>query len=266
LVKVNFDFKTTARQPSFAQHVNVFEPKKKNTGNCFPLFLFLLLRHSIRCNLLRFAQDDNGVKKIFAIDDFSNCVLFCKMSEEWRNEPASERQMQKLQFFGCTWDDGITKGQASDAIDECAKRFPEVEAAYQNRPATEQQRSVLRGFGKRPRATLTYGKAKELIKGCENFDWLKEVEKIDKEYVIDVSMWEELYPGLTYSRVQKAAKLLDEMQPGWRQENNHLDIMLSKVAELNPKLLERWSPGSLASNPARFLRRDFGVIRSRFVL
>jgi len=36
------------------------------------------------------------------------------MSEDWRNEPATDEQKDKLRFFGCTWDDGITAGQASD--------------------------------------------------------------------------------------------------------------------------------------------------------
>src|SRR5712671_1654715 len=52
------------------------------------------------------------------------------MSDDWRNEPATERQKEKLHFFGCTWDEGITAGQASDALEECAKQFPDVEAAY----------------------------------------------------------------------------------------------------------------------------------------
>ena len=148
--------------------------------------------------------------------------------------------MDKLRFFGCTFDDGITKGQASDAIDECIKNFPGREKAYQDRPATEQQRSKLRGFGKRPRGSLTYGRAKELIEECESHDWQKEVEEIEKEYIIDVEDWAEFYPGLTWKRVQDAAKSLDEERPGWRNEKDDRDLMLAKVAQLNPKLAERW--------------------------
>ncbi len=162
------------------------------------------------------------------------------MSDDWRNDPATDKQKAKLHFFGCTWDDGITKGQASDAIDECVKQFPEKETAYQNRPATEQQKSTLRGFGKRPRVTLTYEKAKELIKECETADWQKEIEEIEKEYIIDVEDWAELYPGITWKRVQTAAQTLDKARPGWREDKNHIDIMLEKAAELNPQLLERW--------------------------
>jgi hypothetical protein len=57
------------------------------------------------------------------------------MSEEWRSDPATEKQKEKLLFFGCTWSEGITKGQASDAIGECVQKFPEKEAEWQSRRA-----------------------------------------------------------------------------------------------------------------------------------
>jgi vacuolar-type H+-ATPase subunit E/Vma4 len=68
------------------------------------------------------------------------------MSNDWRNDPATEKQKEKLRFFGCTWEEGITKGQASDAIDECVKMFPEKEKEYQNRPATEAQMKEIRAY------------------------------------------------------------------------------------------------------------------------
>jgi ankyrin repeat protein len=91
-----------------------------------------------------------------------------------RDEPATEKQKEKLRWFGSTWDDGITKGQASDAIDECVKRFPEKDLEYYNRPATEEQREQLKSYGKDPdkcrgkprRQPLTYGEAKEWIREC----------------------------------------------------------------------------------------------------
>ncbi|MGZ4963011.1 MAG: hypothetical protein ACXWDN_02990 [Limisphaerales bacterium] len=103
------------------------------------------------------------------------------MNTDWRNDPASEKQKEKLGYFGCTWDEGITKGQASDAIDECIKLFPEIEAAYYNRPATEEQRAKLQAYGvdpdgardeededtDEPTGPLTYGQAK---------DWLEDLE------------------------------------------------------------------------------------------
>jgi ankyrin repeat protein len=88
-----------------------------------------------------------------------------------RNEPATEKQKEKLRFFGCTWDDGITKGQASDAIDECVRQFPEIDNAYYNRPATENQMTQIRGLlADTPdeiEESYTYGEAKELILDCE---------------------------------------------------------------------------------------------------
>src|SRR6267154_1021281 len=97
--------------------------------------------------------------------------------ERWRNDPATEKQKEKLRYFGCTWDEGITKGQAHDAIDECVRQFPERDREYYNRPATEDQLAKLRAYlapddeepedyaeGDKP---LTYGQAKELISEFE---------------------------------------------------------------------------------------------------
>ena len=78
------------------------------------------------------------------------------MSEDWRNDPATEKQKGKLSFFGCTWDEGITKGQASDAIEECVKNFPETQQAWLNRPATSEQLEELRSYGEEPNSDLTY--------------------------------------------------------------------------------------------------------------
>jgi ankyrin repeat protein len=89
-----------------------------------------------------------------------------------RDEPATEKQKEKLRWFGCTWDEGITKGQASDALDACASQFPDRDAEYYSRPATEDQKAKLRSFRKNPDdnrrdGPLTYGEAKDLIRDCE---------------------------------------------------------------------------------------------------
>ena len=109
------------------------------------------------------------------------------MSEEWRNDPATEKQKEKLRFFRCTWDEGITKGQASGAIDECVKKFPDWEFMYQNRPATEEQKALLRSYGKRPLHTLTYARARDKIKECEGIGWQKDISK-------SVDRWEKQNP------------------------------------------------------------------------
>jgi hypothetical protein len=94
-----------------------------------------------------------------------------------RLEPATNKQMAKLRWFGCTWDTVITKGQASDAIEECVRRFPQLDADYYSRPATEEQLAelvpYLRADGETPDdyaapgRPLTYGEAKELIQECK---------------------------------------------------------------------------------------------------
>jgi hypothetical protein len=63
--------------------------------------------------------------------------------------------------------------------------------------------------------------------------------KDDDEYVLDVSMWRELYPGLTERKVQKAAKELDKSRPGWRNDKREIDILIAMVLELNPELSKR---------------------------
>lgn len=89
------------------------------------------------------------------------------MNPDWRNEPATEKQKEKLRFFGCTWDEGITAGQASDALEECAKQFPDAEAAYQkSQPATEEQKDKLRFFGCTWNGDITVGHASDALLQC----------------------------------------------------------------------------------------------------
>jgi len=61
-----------------------------------------------------------------------------------RAEPATEKQKEKLRFFGYVLKDGMTKGEASDALDECARQLPQKNAEYYNRPATEEQLTELK--------------------------------------------------------------------------------------------------------------------------
>ncbi len=63
-------------------------------------------------------------------------------------------------------------GQASDAIDECVRRFPEIDKAYYNRPATgDPDDTIIRGLladtPEEIEESYTYGEAKELIMDCE---------------------------------------------------------------------------------------------------
>jgi uncharacterized tellurite resistance protein B-like protein len=89
------------------------------------------------------------------------------MSNDWRNEFATEEQKEKLRFFGCTWCGDITMGKASDALEECAKQFPGIEAAYKNRPITDDQLDELRSLGQEPVRKFTCGEAMELIESIK---------------------------------------------------------------------------------------------------
>jgi hypothetical protein len=89
------------------------------------------------------------------------------MSDQWRNELATEKQTEKLRFFGCTWDEGITAGQAGDALEECARQFPEAEATWQkNQPATEKQKEKLRYFGCTWSGDINVGQASDALLQC----------------------------------------------------------------------------------------------------
>jgi len=95
----------------------------------------------------------------------------------------------------------------------------------------------------------TYREAKDLIWNLEIAEKISEREQMaeerEKEYIMDIGLWAEGYRGLTWNRVQKVAQALDESQPGWRKERNEHYILLSKVAELNPQLAERWGRAGL---------------------
>jgi hypothetical protein len=108
--------------------------------------------------------------------------------EHWRCDAVTEKQKNKLRYFGCTWDEGITKGQASDAIEECIKAFPDVDRNYYNRAATDEQLKTLQAYLRPKRETpddyadpdkpLTYGQAKDLI---WEFELNDRAEKEQKE-------------------------------------------------------------------------------------
>lgn len=85
------------------------------------------------------------------------------MGDGWENDSATEKQKEKLRFFGCTWETNITKRQASDAISECVRQFPEKEREWQSRPASADQKKLIREMGEENRRGMTYSEAKDLI-------------------------------------------------------------------------------------------------------
>jgi hypothetical protein len=97
-----------------------------------------------------------------------------------RSEPVTEKQKAKLRWFGYPVREGMTKGEASDAIDECIRQNPEREREYYDRLATEEQMAQLQEYAKADKdlaemfqemeeeeSTLTYGEAKDLIRDSE---------------------------------------------------------------------------------------------------
>ncbi len=169
-----------------------------------------------------------------------------------RSESVTEKQKEKLRWFGCPFDEGMTKGQASDALDKCVRDFPERERAYYSRPATEEQMAILHAhYGKNldeVNGPFTYGKVKDLIsefemnKRCQ--DRVADLEKTHYEFILlRFLRWRvERYRHLTYSRVKKAARALDRINTGWTKSGDCEDLLLQKVTELFPELAakENW--------------------------
>ena len=122
------------------------------------------------------------------------------MSDEWRNDLATEKQKEKLRFFGCTWDEGITAGQASDALEDCARQFPDAEADYQkNQPATENQKEKLRFFGCTWNGDITVGKASDALEECA-----REFPEKEADWQFQKKKWSEVPDSLERAATIKA--------------------------------------------------------------
>lgn len=162
-----------------------------------------------------------------------------------RSEPATEKQKEKLRWFDCAFAEGITKGEASDLIDKCVRDFPEKDRAYNARPATDEQLTALRVKTNRG---LTYRQAKDMIseRAMErrHDDRLAQIEENRHTLHIHRLVYYrgECCPHLTIGRVTKAAKALDKISPGWMDNKDCEELLLQKVAELNPEWAakERW--------------------------
>jgi hypothetical protein len=109
---------------------------------------------------------------------------------EIRSEPITEKQKAKLLWFAYPLTDGMTKGEASDAIDKCIRQNPEKERLYYDRPATEEQMTQLRDSAKADKdltemleemdeegSALTYGEAKDLIRDSERDAQRREIDR-----------------------------------------------------------------------------------------
>lgn len=156
----------------------------------------------------------------------------------WQKMPATEKQKEKLRFLGCTWDEGITKKQASDALDKCARDFPEVNQDYYNRPATEEQLARLREINGHPDndpknpdndpedpyydpdQPLTYREAKDKIQDWEltKRDWERQqIESSDLMDCVD-SYWEKHHWDDDYEESERGQfdQACSEILDGWQ--------------------------------------------------
>jgi hypothetical protein len=105
-----------------------------------------------------------------------------------RSEPATKKQKEKLRWFGFAVAVGMTKGEASDALDDCVKSNPERDRSYYDRPPTEEQVSKIQMLNKESVRIygeaaydieeLTYGEAKDIIKQDE---WARRKDAEEEE-------------------------------------------------------------------------------------
>jgi hypothetical protein len=158
-----------------------------------------LLETIAQSEQLNLIPDINSNKEIWRLKNrygqTLNDILAAKNEQEAyiakiRSEPITEKQKVKLRWFGYPIRDGMTKGEASDAIDECIRQNPEKERQYYDRPATEEQMAQLREYAEADKdlvdtleelqeegSSLTYGEAKDLLRDCDREAEQREMDK-----------------------------------------------------------------------------------------
>jgi len=151
------------------------------------------------------------------------------MSEGWQYDPATDMQKEKLRFLGCTWESNITKGQASDAISEYVRLFPEKEREWQSRPATAEQEKLIREMGEENRRGMTYSEAKDLIGDYESVPTEAEEREEEMELRIEGGLiglynWE-YKPKVSRKRVREAIEHLDKTKPGWESTGELIETL-----------------------------------------
>jgi len=155
--------------------------------------------------------------------------------EAHQTEPQSyvsrvRSETEKLRFFGHSFDENITKGQASDALDVCANKFPSKNYDYYNRPATKEQLATLKEINKHPDndpdnsyyeldRSLTYGEAKDMIQDWELERQISENEQFansDLDNCID-PYWEKHHWDDDYEESERGQfdQVCFEILHGW---------------------------------------------------
>jgi ankyrin repeat protein len=154
------------------------------------------------------------------------------IKEKVRAEPATEKQREKLRYFGYAFDKNISKGQASDALDKCVRDFPEINQAYYNRPATEEQLAKLREINEQgqdsdeespdleEKVFMTYGYAKKLIQDWELSNRVFERQQIIASDLTDCedSYWEKHHWDDDYEESERGRfdQVCYEILDGWQ--------------------------------------------------
>jgi hypothetical protein len=125
--------------------------------------------------------------------------------EPWRADPASDRQKQKLKYFGIRIKRGLTKGEASDLIEEAMQADPEREAAWQE--FKEDEEGVDVG-----------------LSNLETLAWM-----VNDEDVREVCH----YKVLTKAQLRQLLKYLKEHEPDWQSKSRYDlgDLVLSNFPE-----------------------------------
>ena len=123
------------------------------------------------------------------------------------DRPASDAQKEKLLFFGCTFDDGITMDEASAALGDCERQFPEREKEYQARKPTAGQIKQLEKLGL-DHEGMNRSEARWEIESAERNEILDYEEsedgQIDDETYQLNSEWADDYREVTRDEVARA--------------------------------------------------------------
>jgi len=145
-----------------------------------------------------------------------------------RAEPATEKQKEKLRFFGYVLKAGMTKGEASDALNECARQLPHKNAEYYNRPATVEQLTELQNINAQcepdepfydfEEGPLTYGKAKDVLQEWVWHQREKEREEESAYLESDESRIDE-----AWMRIEDSLEVTrDEVAKAWAVAKSHM--------------------------------------------
>src|SRR5579859_5770890 len=155
------------------------------------------------------------------------------MGEGEKHKPATRKQKEQLKFFGCTWQAQITQAEAADALEECAKKFPQ---RMQEWLAQEDDKKDEREYRK------THP---------QHAQESRELREIESEYPLDIGMWQELYPRITRKKVREATAYLNTSRPGWENEGRSAGLIIETMKTLDPLLGEKRSRRSVTKHKSQ---------------